>query len=139
METLDHPDYRFTRAEGVIFHPDSPPTGTIPLFSWYSGPRGDNWATTLHANRGNRGEGLSPNYGPPKLLGYIYPPDYHPIRENMVPLYRWYSPGREDNWTTTSHGDIGNTESSLSPDYRFSHLEGYILREIPRGSDTDLF
>ncbi len=121
------PDYRFSSIEGRIYNPGSPaPDGTIPLYRWYSSRRGDNWTTSAHADQGRAGRGLSPGYGTPALMGYIYPPSTTP-RAGLVPLYSWYSPSRGDNWLTTRHGDRGAAGQGLSPDYRFVRHEGYVL------------
>ena len=104
------PDYVFVRKEGYIFDPSLPmPVETIPLYSWYSNGRGDNLVTTSQAENGRRELGLSPDYEPPKLLGYIYPATYTgPDRDSsMTLLYRWYSLDRGDNLTTTSQSYHG--------------------------------
>ncbi len=125
------PGYQFSKVEGKIFHPNnrSRPRDTIPLYKWYSPSRSDSWATTLHADVGARRGDLSPGYRHVSLLGYIYPPNHRPIRDNMVPLYRWYSNGRKDNFTTTLHSSVAERRGRLEPGYRFTRLEGYILRE----------
>ena len=68
------PNYRLVRLEGFIFSPDRPqPRGTVPLYGWYSSSRGDNWTSAAFEADGRRGTGLRPDYGPPFLMGYIYP------------------------------------------------------------------
>ncbi len=122
------PDYSYVRVEGIVFSPDRPrPAGTVPLFSWYSSSRGDNWTTSQHTDEGQRRQRLSPDYGFSRLEGYIYPPD-HRAAEGIIPIYSWYSPSRKDNWTTTQFPAEGGARRRLSPDYGFVRLEGYILR-----------
>jgi hypothetical protein len=67
------PNYEFVRLEGYLFDPSRPqPTGTIPLYSWYSEPRMDNWTSAAFEHEGRAGSGLNPDYGPPRLMGYVY-------------------------------------------------------------------
>ena len=131
------PDYRYVSSTGFAFSPSRPqPFGTVPLYSWFSPSRGDNFATTqsiwtqsYDPNGGpNRGPTRSPDYTNARLEGFIYPAD-SPQPPHTMPLYRWYSSERADNFTTTQWSGIpGDTRS---PDYRFSRLEGYVLVEDP--------
>lgn len=124
--SMRNPDYHFVRLEGFAFDPSgSQPPGTIPLFSWYSHERGDNHATTQHAASGEIAQGLMPNYGFNRLEGYIYDRSGTPP-PGAVPLYRWYSNDRKDNWTTTQHQSEGETGSGLSPSYGPPRLEGFL-------------
>lgn len=132
------PDYTHSQLSGYVFSPDRPqPDGTIPLYSWWSPGREDNFTTTQDGwvisydpdpNVPNRGATRAPDYVNAKLFGYILPPD-EPQRPETVPLYRWYSPARGDNFTTTQWpGTPGDTRL---PDYSFSRLEGYLLTDDP--------
>ena len=68
------PNYGFVRLEGFVFDPNgSQPVGTVPLYGWYSGSREDNWTSAAFASEGSRNVGLTPDYGPPFLMGYVYP------------------------------------------------------------------
>jgi hypothetical protein len=62
-------------------------------------------------------------------MGYVYPPDFSPVRPDMVPLFSWYSSGRQDNWLTTAHDAEGAARQGLMPGYGFVRLEGYALRD----------
>jgi Trypsin len=69
------PGYGFVRLEGYVFDPSRPqPSGTVPVYSWYSGSRGDNWTSAAFESEGRAGTGLEPDYGEPLLMGYIHPP-----------------------------------------------------------------
>ena len=121
------PGYQFVHIEGRLFSPGRrQPAGTIPLYKWYSSKRGDNWTTSQFNDKGQRRQGLSPDYNFIRIEGYIYPPSYAG-KANVKPLYSWYSPSRSDNWTTTQHSSVGRRSAALSPDYRFVRLEGYVL------------
>jgi hypothetical protein len=66
----------------------------------------------------------------------LYSPD-DPQPANTIALYSWYSPSRGDNWTTTLHNDLGSRGEDLSPDYRFSHLHGYLYSpDDPQPANT---
>ena len=122
------PDYGFVRTEGFIFDPLLPqPPGTVPLSSWYDRDRGDNFATSQPQWQLQPADSRqrSPNYGFSRLEGYVFDPD-RPQPAGTVPLYRWYDPTREDNWTTTQHRRTGQAGAPLEPNYRFSRLEGYV-------------
>jgi len=67
------PDYYVVRVEGYIFSPDAPqPSGTIPLYSWWSESRGDNWATTNPRWTGSEPPG--PDYYFVRVEGYVRQP-----------------------------------------------------------------
>ena len=69
------PDNRFVRLEGYVYPPShGPRKGLVPLYSWYSPSRNDNWITSQHAGKGRRGESLSPDYRFVRLEGYAKAP-----------------------------------------------------------------
>lgn len=120
--------YGFSRVEGYIYHPGLPqPTGTVKLFSWQDGERGDVVTTSEPSWIHWEGDGArrSPNYRAPRLEGYVYDPQ-RPQPAGTRPLYRWYSAGREDNWTTTQHAAEGRRGEGLGPDYVRPALLGYV-------------
>ena len=47
--------------------------------------------------------------------------------EGMIPLFRWYSRSREDNFTTSQSAWAGCHGSRKSPDFTFSRCEGFIF------------
>ena len=127
------PDYRPVRKVGLLFRPDRrQPSGTIPVYSWYSPGRGDNFLTSNPVWHGERGDTRSPDYRFVRLEGYIYSPDLPPP-PNALPLYSWYDPDYGDNFATTSHGWEGSSGDMRLPNYRFVRLEGYAL--TPPGCD----
>jgi hypothetical protein len=127
FSSLRSPDYGFYRTEGYAFDPTRPaPVGTIPLYRWFSAERGDNWTTTQHAAIGAAGGSLDPDYRFGRLEGYVFDPA-RPQPAGTVALYSWFSPSRADNWITTQHPTVGRVGGTLSPDYRFVRLEGYVI------------
>lgn len=129
--SIRSPDYRYSGIEGYIFNPTLPqPVGTVPLYSWFAPSRDDNLLgggnTWSFWDGGGRQR--SPDYRVSRLEGYVYDPA-RPQPAGTVPLYRWYSPGRGDNWTTSRHGALGAARQPLSPDYRYSRLVGYVIAE----------
>jgi hypothetical protein len=68
------PDYDFVRLEGYVYSPDAPqPPGTVPLYSWWSLSRGDNFVTTDPAWAGEPGDTVPPDYDFVRLEGYLVP------------------------------------------------------------------
>lgn len=118
--SIQSPDYRFVRVEGYVYSPNEPqPSGTVPLYSWYSPSREDNLVSTAWSDTG----GIQlPDYRFVRVEGYVYSPN-GPQPPGTVPLYSWYSPSREDNLVSTAWGDTGSTQF---PDYGFVRVEGYI-------------
>jgi hypothetical protein len=123
------PDYGYSRIEGYIFNPTLPqPEGTVRLYRWFDAGRGDNTTVTHPAWAFWEGGGRtrSPNYRLAQLEGFVFAPD-RAQPSGTVPLYRWFSPGRADNWTTTQHPEVGRRGEPLSPDYEFVRLVGYVF------------
>lgn len=103
--------YRNVGTFGYVFHPDrDQPPGTIPLYTWYSPLWGDHLTTADYSRfiEGNPLAGgawtpvpaIDPDYATERLEGYIYPAN-RPQPEGTLPLYRWISFERRDNYTTT--------------------------------------
>lgn len=102
--------------QGYIFSPGgSQPRGTIPLYTWFSDGRNDHLTTSdwrfIEGNPLYDGSWNpvdiepdesthAPLYTPARLEGYIFPPD-KPKPAGTVPLYRWISFTRRDNFTTS--------------------------------------
>ena len=119
-------DYRFVRVEGYVDPPDAmPSTDKVPLYSWYSAFRGDNFITTDPAWAGKAGDKRPPDYAFVRREGYVYPAQHSPSF-GMVPLYSWYSPSRGDNFMTSDPAWAGKPGDRRSPDYRFVRMEGYV-------------
>ena len=120
------PDYRFVRLEGYVHSPDLPqPDGTVPLYSWWSPSRNDNFATTTPGWAGSSGDVKSPDYRFVRHEGYIYSPELSQPA-GTIPLYSWWSPLRKDNVATTAGAWAGGPGDVRSPDYVFVRLEGYV-------------
>lgn len=140
--------YVQSRLEGMIFHPRrAAPEGTVPLFSWWSSSRGDNFATTnpqwsAHPST-LRWSGEHVTAGPSRddytlyrLEGYVYDPR-RPQPPNTVPLFSWWSSSLGDNYATTAPSwsmDPRNVRWSgeaisngpTRNGYRMFRLEGYL-------------
>lgn len=50
----------------------------------------------------------------------------HAREPNLVPLYHWYSPDREDNFTTSDRRWSGARGDTRSPDYKLISIAGYV-------------
>ena len=95
------PDYSWYRLEGYLISPHiDRPEGTVPLHSWWSRSRGDNWATTDPRHTNPLRERISPDYGEYRLEGFLFSP-LLPQPEHTIPVHSWYSPSRGDNFITT--------------------------------------
>lgn len=91
------PDYIFVRREGSVFSPDAPqPADTLPLYSWWSRERGDNFITTDPRWRGTPGATQS-GYAFVRLEGYVHT---HPVM-GTVPLRTYWNRSDADNYATT--------------------------------------
>jgi M6 family metalloprotease-like protein len=91
------PDYIFMRREGSVFSPDAPqPEDTVPLYSWWSRERGDNFLTTDPRWRGTPGATQS-GYVFARLEGYVHT---RPVM-GTVPLRAYWNRRDADNYTTT--------------------------------------
>ncbi|MCB0164820.1 MAG: hypothetical protein KDI79_11375 [Anaerolineae bacterium] len=118
------PNYGFVRIEGYVYNPLLPqPAGTLPLYSWWSDLRDDNFITTHPGWAGGPGSERSPDYKFVRLEGYI-PAEPAP---DSLPLHSWWSNGRGDNFATTHPGWHGAPGEHRSPDYTYVRLEGYLL------------
>lgn len=99
--------------------------GSVPIHSWYSPSRGDNFATSDSRWNGRPGERRSPDYGYVRMEGSLLAPARETPR-GAVPVYSWYSPSRGDNFLTSDPRWAGREGDTRSPDYRFVRLEGYL-------------
>ncbi len=126
------PDYRPAGKLAALYRPDRPqPPGTIPVYSWYSPSRGDNFMTSDPTWSAVPGDTKSPDYRFVRIEGYIYDPA-RPKPPNTLELNSWYSPGRADNFITSDHLWRG-ARSDERDGYRFVRKEGYAM--TPAGCD----
>ncbi|MEM6411466.1 MAG: hypothetical protein AAF683_08015 [Pseudomonadota bacterium] len=76
----------------------------VPLYSWWNNDRKDNFTTTEERWRASQGTERG-GYRMFGVQGLVLDPDQfgpdNPPPRGTVPIYRWYSPSREDNFTTT--------------------------------------
>ncbi|MEO1475188.1 MAG: hypothetical protein AAFS13_02300 [Pseudomonadota bacterium] len=109
-----------------------------PLHSWWNPDRADNFATTENDWRRARGtEQLG--YTRYRLEGLVFQPGSsdEPIPSGMIPLWRWYSPSRGDNFTTSDPRWRPSSGAEKGPDYIRPELMGYVFSpEQPRPDDT---
>ena len=128
------PDYALIRHEGAVFAPDRPaPAGTVPLFSWYSPSRGDNFVSTAWV--GEIGDQGQPDYELYRVEGYVFA---EPVA-GTVPLVSWYSPSRGDNFATTSPSWAGARGDRRVPDYGAYRVEGHVFPPEPSAEDAGRF
>ncbi|MEM6930523.1 MAG: hypothetical protein AAF602_26535 [Myxococcota bacterium] len=122
-----HEGWRWVATEGYLMDPDGPPPpAAAALWSWRTPNTRHTIATTSsdwahwEGDGGSRGD-----YVEPHLEGYVFDPG-QPAPADTVAVYRWYSPSRDDHWTTTRHPDEGSRGEDLLPDYTFVRLEGFV-------------
>jgi hypothetical protein len=95
------PDYKRYRFEGYIISPSvDSPSGTVPLHSWWSKSREDNWTTANPQFTRPLDRNLDPDYATYRLEGFLFAPD-RPAPPHTVPVHSWYSASRSDNFITT--------------------------------------
>jgi hypothetical protein len=124
----DHDGYGFVSVVGSVFNPSKPrPSGTIPLYGWWSPSRKDNFITANPAWAGRPGVRKSPDYGFVRVEGYIYPPS-KPQPSGTIPLYTWWSRARGDYFATTQWAGRPGDRIIDHDGYEFVRLEGYILK-----------
>jgi hypothetical protein len=126
------PDYQWVGVIGYVADPlSSQPPDTVPIYSWYSPGRGDNFLTSQEVwrPRSAADRTRSPDYQNPRLEGYVYT---RPLA-GTLPLQGHWSPGRGDNFTTTQGSWIGNVGDRHSPDYELFHTSGYVV--APKATD----
>jgi len=116
------PDYRFVRIEGYIFSPlNKQPANTMPVYSWYSVSRGDNFLTT------------NPLYAPSKKIiqGYKFVRKEGYINKkkfiNGIVLQSHWSLSRKDNFATAHPKYSSALVKKISPDYKLYRTEGYVI------------
>jgi len=115
---------------GRVFNPRLPqPAGTVPLYSWWSPSREDNFTTSDPRWAGGPGSSKTPDYGFHRLEGCVYDPA-RPQPASTVALYSWWNPERGDNFTTSDPRWAG-TPGAKQAGYGFNRLEGYIISDIP--------
>ena len=149
--------YSLYRLEGYAFDPRGPqPAGMVPLVSWWSGTRGDNFATTdprweispvvwagEHLSEQPRSaDGVYTGY---RLEGFVFDPRVAQPA-GSVPLVSWWSGARGDNFATTDptwaipnivwNGEhLANQPVSADGVYQGYRLEGFLFD--PKGPIPD--
>lgn len=133
------PNYTLFRIEGFMFAPDQQqPAGTVPVYSWYSDSRDDNFMTSHPSWQGSPGETRLPDYNFVRLEGYVFDPEASPPK-GTVPLYSWYDPDRGDNFATTNRVWAGSKGvPNKSPNYAYVRREGYVLPYHPTTGLVDI-
>ena len=112
----------------------------LPLYNWWNAERGDNFATTEEGWRGTLGRSQS-GYTSYAVEGFLIDPNtINPLdggAAGLVPVYRWYNPETEDNFTTTDTrwqpGTSHNKGAYVRP-----KLLGYMYspnQEAPSGTE----
>ncbi len=106
---------------------------TRVLTSWASRSRGDNVATT--DPEWERGDPAPPRAGYrfSREEGLVLDPDLSVAPIGTVPLVRWFSNDRSDNYTTT-HPSWREDGTEHSPVYRFARREGHVYEQAYAGT-----
>ncbi len=123
------PTYRWVGIEGRALGPGTiPMPGLLPLESWYSGQRNDNFTTTQAGWLGGPGQTRSPDYRWVRREGFAFA---NPVA-GTIPLASWFSPSRGDNLLTSQLGWIpsGAAGETRSPDYARGRIEGWIFPPV---------
>jgi hypothetical protein len=89
--------------ERCCVRPLEAPTGMVPLFSWWSHHRGDNFLTSQAAWAGCDGSVRFPHpdrYIFVQFAGFAFDPAAA-APPHTVPLFHWWNPDRQDNFVTS--------------------------------------
>jgi len=121
------PDYTAYRLEGHVLQA-AIPGRTIPLFSWYSQSRGDNFITSDPRWAQTRGGGMSEGYRFVRLEGHIFDPARAQPPGTRVMDSSW-SRTRGDNFASTDPRWVGarGTAPAAGPEYTIYRREGFLL------------
>lgn len=98
---------------------------TVPIFSWWSASRRDNFATSKPDWAGRPGDRRAGqgDYRFIRVEGSLFSPD-HPQPENTVPVHLWWSEERADNVLAS---DLDGSRSAPDDGYVWVGLQGYAL------------
>ncbi len=81
------PEYRFVRKEGYVISPSrTPPSGFVPIYSWYNSANGDNFATT-DPRWVNRSDQPRSGYNFNRIEGYARQVSSRDIRNERLPEF----------------------------------------------------
>jgi hypothetical protein len=130
---------RSVNFERCCVRPLEAPPGMIPLHSWWSQDRGDNFCTSQAAWAGCTNSMRFPAhrfvYRFVRFEGFAFDPD-QPQPEHTVPLHSWYNDFRGDNFLTSDPRWGGDIDPNKDGYVRFRR-EGFIhdpRRPQPPGS-----
>lgn len=133
------PDYTFSRFEGFVYDPNAPqPPDTLPLISWWSPERRENFLTSDPRWDESRPE-RQDVYRRSRREGYIL--KNRPSDRASTPLLSWWNPDREDNYATAHPAWLEHYDEDaldIAPDgairngptvdgYRLFRREGFLL------------
>lgn len=136
--------YRFSGMEGFVFKPGEaePESDKLPLYSWWSPSRGDNFLTS-DPNWGASTPRRNHGYYRYRMEGYIYKPNER--RDDTRALLSWWNPERGDNFATTSPRWTPNSvrdlfeadgrirsgvKTPVKGGYRLYRLEGWVPERV---------
>jgi M6 family metalloprotease-like protein len=127
--TSHAPDYQFVRTEGYVYSPSyRAPSDSVPLYSWWSPSRADNFLTSDPAWAGRPGDVRSPDYQFVRVEGYLAS---RPLA-GTVTLGSWWCTGwwlfggsQNDNYAT-SDPSWSQALGSIS-NCRAYRTEGFLL------------
>ncbi len=128
---IKSPDYRFVAIEGSVFSPGAAqPRDTVPLYSWWSPSRGDNFITSNPSWAGRAGDTQSPDYTFVRVEGYAFA---KPLAGTRA-LRSWYNAGPADN-AASANPDWVPSANATRGGYGYVRDEGYILPVGERWDD----
>lgn len=114
-------DYRAIGLQGHVYNPSNPrPTGTVPLYHWWSAHRGDNFLTTDPAWAGNIGDRRryrGTEYVLFRIEGYVRSAS----GAGSFPLRSYWNPTVADN------AAVAAWRSGIPAGYSYYRTEGYLL------------
>jgi hypothetical protein len=117
-------DVTAVNLERCCVRPLEAPQGMIPLYSWWSQHRGDNFCTSQAAWAGCHGSIRILDYRFVRFEGFAFDPE-QPRPEHTIPLYSWYNDFRGDNFITSDPRWGGDIDPNKDGYFRFRR-EGFV-------------
>lgn len=117
-------DVGYIALQRCCVRPLEAPDGMVPLYSWYSHHRKDNFITSQPNWAGCLGAVRNPGYRFSRCEGFAFDPQgTQPA--GTVPVYSWWNPQREDNFFT-SDPRWSLDEDAIRGNYQRFRLEGFV-------------
>jgi hypothetical protein len=128
--------YHFVRLEGYVLARPREDGSTTPICQWFSEGRHDTFTTTDPAYTrpaSSPRARIEPDYvleavDAPGVIGHVFTPE-RSRPPGCVPLRRWWSSTRQDNFTTSDPAYTRGPSETIEPGYVLPEhwsLEGYV-------------